>query len=66
MLQINTLTIVVMALFVKRTNSDDGAEDYYKYGDAKEEAGFLLVFDFNDKKQLARYALKDVAQWRTA
>jgi hypothetical protein len=65
MLQIATLTIAGMTLFVKRKDSDGGAEDHYKFGDAIEEDGFLLVFDFNDKKQLARYPMNNVAQWRT-
>jgi hypothetical protein len=61
-----TLTIVSMTLYVKRKDGVDGREDYYKYGDAIEENGFLMVFDFNDKKPLARYPMDNVAQWRTA
>jgi len=58
--------MVVMTLYVKRKDSVDGKEDYYKYGDAIEEEGFLVVFDFNDKKLLARTSMDNVAQWRTA
>ena len=54
-----------MALFVKRKDAEDGVEDQYKFGDAVEEDGFLIVFDFNDKKLLARYPMDNVAQWRT-
>jgi hypothetical protein len=59
------VTIVGMALFVKRKDAEDGVEDQYKFGDAVEEGGFLIVFDFNDKKLLARYPMDNVAQWRT-
>lgn len=54
-----------MSIHVKRKDSDDGAEDYYKFADAKEDKGYLLVFD-PQGKQLARYPMENVSHWRTS
>jgi hypothetical protein len=51
---------------VKRRDSDGSAEDHYTFGDAIEEDGFLLVFDYNDRRMLAPYHVEHVTQLLTA
>ena len=59
----------IMAILVKRKNSDDGSEDYFGAAAAAVELdGFLLVYDqqLEPRTQLARYSMDNVEYWRTS